>query len=149
MKPLWQQFWYPVSKKYKYHLRNSSTREWFQSIHILFGNRDTNTTHAFHMDHRNYVRLLQWRHNQRYGVSNHQHHDSLLNRLFRRRSRKPWKPRVTGICGGIHRTGDRRTLRTKGQWRGKCVHLMKSPWWMIFQMQIMLTIKVFRNNISR
>ena len=31
---------------------------------------------------------LQWRHNGRHGVSNHQPHEYLLNRLFRRRSRK-------------------------------------------------------------
>ena len=39
---------------------------------------------------------LQWRYNGRNGVSNHQHHHCLLNRLFRRRSKKPPKPRVTG-----------------------------------------------------
>ena len=39
---------------------------------------------------------LQWRHNGRDGVSNHQPHDCLLNRLFRRRSKKTSKLRVTG-----------------------------------------------------
>ena len=32
------------------------------------------------------------------GVSNHQPHDCLLNRLFRRRSKKTSKLRVTGLC---------------------------------------------------
>ena len=41
---------------------------------------------------------LQWRHNGRDGVSNHQPHDCLLNRLFRRRSKKTPKLRVTGLC---------------------------------------------------
>ena len=41
---------------------------------------------------------LQWRHNERDGVSNHQHLDCLLKRLFRRRSKKTSKPRVTGLC---------------------------------------------------
>ena len=41
---------------------------------------------------------LQWRHNGRVGVSNHQPHDCLLNRLFRRRSKKTSKLHVTGIC---------------------------------------------------
>ena len=41
---------------------------------------------------------LQWRHNERNGVSNHQPHDCLLNRLSRRRSRKTSKLRVTGLC---------------------------------------------------
>ena len=43
---------------------------------------------------------LQWCHNERDGVSNHQPHDCLLNRLFRRRSKKTTKLRVTGLCEG-------------------------------------------------
>ena len=43
---------------------------------------------------------LQWRHNGRDGVSNHQPHDYLLNRLFMRRSKKTSKLRVTGLCAG-------------------------------------------------
>ena len=41
---------------------------------------------------------LQWRHNKRDGVSNHQPHHCLLNRLFKRRSKKTSKLRVTGPC---------------------------------------------------
>ena len=41
---------------------------------------------------------LRWRHNGRDNVSNHQTHDCLLNRLFRRRSKKTSKLRVTGLC---------------------------------------------------
>ena len=43
---------------------------------------------------------LQWRHNEHDGVSNHQPHDCSLNRLFRRRSKKTSKLRVTGLCEG-------------------------------------------------
>ena len=43
---------------------------------------------------------LQWRHNGRNSISNHQPHDCLLNRLFRRRSKKTSKLRVTGLCAG-------------------------------------------------
>ena len=43
---------------------------------------------------------LQWRHNGHDSVSNHQPHDCLLNRLFRRRSNKTSKFRVTGFCVG-------------------------------------------------
>ena len=43
---------------------------------------------------------LQRRHNGRYGVSNHWHHDCLLNRLFSRRSKKTSTLRVTGLCSG-------------------------------------------------
>ena len=43
---------------------------------------------------------LQWRHNARDGVLNHQPYDCLLNRLFRGRSKKTSKLRVTGLCKG-------------------------------------------------
>ena len=43
-------------------------------------------------------RPLHWRHNDYDGVSNHQPHGCLLNRLFRRRSKKTWKLLVTGLC---------------------------------------------------
>ena len=43
---------------------------------------------------------LQWRHNERDGVSNHQHYACLLYRLFRRRAKKTSKLRVTGLCEG-------------------------------------------------
>ena len=65
---------------------------------------------------------LQWRHNERDGVANHRSLDCILNRLFRRRSKKTSKLCVTGLCG------ERWIPRTKGQWRGKCFHLMTSSW---------------------
>ena len=43
---------------------------------------------------------LQWRDNERDDVSNHQPHDCLLNGLFRHRSKKISKLRVTGLCEG-------------------------------------------------
>ena len=43
---------------------------------------------------------LRWRHNGRDCVSNHQPHHCLLSRLFRRRSKKTSKLRVTGLCAG-------------------------------------------------
>ena len=43
---------------------------------------------------------LRWRHNERNGVSNHQPHDCLLGRLFRHRSKKTSKFRVTGLGEG-------------------------------------------------
>ena len=45
-------------------------------------------------------RSLQWRHNGRDSVSNHLPRGSSLNRLFRRRSKKTSKLRVTGLCAG-------------------------------------------------
>ena len=55
---------------------------------------------------------LQWCHNDRKS-SNHQPHDCLLNRLFRHRSKKISKLRVTGLCERF--TGGRWIPLTKGQ----------------------------------
>ena len=43
---------------------------------------------------------LRWRHNDHDGGSNHQPHGCLLNRLFRRKSKKTAKLRVTVLCVG-------------------------------------------------
>ena len=45
-----------------------------------------------------FAHLLQWRHNERNGVSNHQRLDCLLNILFKRRTKKTSKLCVTGLC---------------------------------------------------
>ena len=49
---------------------------------------------------------LQWRHNGHDGVSNHQSYHCLLNCLFRRRSKKTSKLRVTGLCEGNSLVGE-------------------------------------------
>ena len=70
---------------------------------------------------------LQWRHNDHDSVSIHQPHGCLLNRLFRRRSKKTskfhddvikWKkfPRYWPFVRGIHRSPV--NSPHKGQWRG-------------------------------
>ena len=46
------------------------------------------------------VSALQWRHNGRNCVSNHQPYDCLLKRLLRRRPKKTSKLGVTGLCVG-------------------------------------------------
>ena len=46
------------------------------------------------------IKTLQCRHNERDGVSHHQPHHCLLNRLFRHRSKKTPKLRVTGLWVG-------------------------------------------------
>ena len=43
---------------------------------------------------------LQWRNNEHDGVSDHQPQGCLLNRLFRHRSEKISRLRVTGLCEG-------------------------------------------------
>ena len=44
--------------------------------------------------------VIKWRHNGYDGVSNYQPHRCLLNRLFRRRSKKASKFCATGLCAG-------------------------------------------------
>ena len=70
--------------------------------------------------------ILQWRHNEHDGISNDQPHECLLNRLFRRRSKKTPKLRVTGFVRGIHR----RLVNSphKGPVKRKIFHLMTSSW---------------------
>ena len=46
---------------------------------------------------------LQWGQNQRHGVSNHQPHDCLLKRLFRRRSKKDQSSASLAFVRGIRR----------------------------------------------
>ena len=54
-------------------------------------------------EHKKCTTAIQWRHNGRDCVSNHQPPDCLLSRLFRRRSKKTSKLRVTDFVRGIHR----------------------------------------------
>ena len=50
--------------------------------------------------HRDSKFSLRWRHNELVGISNHQPHHCLFNRLFKRGSKKTSKFRVTGLCAG-------------------------------------------------
>ena len=76
------------------------------SIQMLNGRQYSNTEHFLRY-------TLDWRHDGRDGVSNHQPHDCLLNRLFKRRPKKTSQLCVTGVCG-----------RTKGKW-----HENIAIWW--------------------
>ena len=69
------------------------------------------------------IRILQWRHNGRNGVSNHKFHDCLLNVQIKGKIKalRHWP-----LWGEF--TGHRWIPRTKGQQRGKCFHLMTSSW---------------------
>ena len=68
---------------------------------------------------------LQWRHNEGDGVWNHKPHDCLPNRLFKAKIKENIKAlRYWPFLGEF--TGHRWIPRSKGQWRGKCFHLMTS-----------------------
>ena len=77
-----------------------------------------------------HISTLQWRHYERHGVSNHQRLDCLLRSLFRHRSKKTSKLRVTGLCeGNSSVTGEVPIARASNaenvsiRWR----HLEKGP----------------------
>ena len=66
---------------------------------------------------------LQWHHNGHDSVSNHQPYDSLLNHLFRCRSKKTSKLRITGLCAG----NSRGTSEFPAQMASKAENV--SIWW--------------------
>ena len=70
----------------------------YQSSTLLYPFR--RKIHRWRVDSSHNDYSLPWRHNGRDSVSNHQPHDCLLNRLFRRRSKKTSKLRVTGLSAG-------------------------------------------------
>ena len=71
------------------------------------------------------VDFIQWRHNERIVISNHQPHDCLFDCLFKAQIKENIKaPRHWPLCGEF--TIDRWIPRTKGQLHGKYFHLMTS-----------------------
>ena len=68
---------------------------------------------------------LQWCHNEHDGISNHQPHNCLLNRLFKAQIKENIKALCHWPLWGEF-TSDRWIPLTKGQLRGKCFHLMTS-----------------------
>ena len=83
------------------YLKKTGTQYHFsnQSLQEIWG---THAETCFHIK-TNFAGVevpLQWRRNERDGVSNHRRLDCLLIRLIRRRSRKTSKLRVNGLCKG-------------------------------------------------
>ena len=64
--------------------------------------------HRSHRSYNHWKSTLRWRHNMRGSVSNHQPHDCLLNRLFRRRSKKTSKLRVIINTSLLWKTNNRK-----------------------------------------
>ena len=81
------------------------THPWLTSIAVEVRARESNQIPQFYVNEITYPfpgldATLHWRHNGRDSVSNHLPHDCLLNRFFRRRSKKTSKFRITGLCVG-------------------------------------------------
>ena len=62
-------------------------------------NVEWHTSHHWIKSRKKHV-TLQWRHNECDGVSTHQPHDCLPNRLFKHRWKKASKLHVNGLCEG-------------------------------------------------
>ena len=83
---------------------HQSRFQWLYELHIYIGYTKNNTqpgdkTTLTHITGP-YCGALQWSNNEPDGISNHQPHNCLHNRLFRRRSKKTSKLCVTGLCEG-------------------------------------------------
>ena len=88
--------------------------DWYNWFSHILQLRSKGTAIMENMD-----KTLQWRHNERDGVSNRQSHDCFLNRLFKAQIKENIKaPRHKPLWGEF--TGDRWIPRTKVQQRGKC-----------------------------
>ena len=76
-----------VSEHYVHYMHYVYSKQWFSFDEMIYT-----------MKYR--LRSLKWHHNERDGISNHRRIDWSLHRLFRRRSKKTSKLRVTGFCEG-------------------------------------------------
>ena len=85
----------PLSKSFEQHINNS----WY-FIKLMCIYKVLPQRYFQSIPHAVTVVALRWRHNDHAGVSNHQPPGCLLNRLFRRKSKKTSKLRVTGLCAG-------------------------------------------------
>ena len=84
----------------KINFRILKSRLGLKNIFIAFGSWFTKFKSGRNAPPTTFAMTLHWRHNDYDGVSNHQPHGCLLHRLFRRRSKKTSKLRVTSLCVG-------------------------------------------------
>ena len=80
-------FWWDHMQAMPTNILQPHVRPFFSTVHRL------NIAILF-------CEALRWRHTERDGVSSHQAHDCLLNRLFGHRWQKTSKLRVTDLCEG-------------------------------------------------
>ena len=83
----------------------TSVQLWYMYVHVfdLYWSSDMYISCMHYNWLLNVTRSLRWRHNGRDSVSNHQPYDCLLNRLFRRRSKKNQSSASMAFVRGIHR----------------------------------------------
>ena len=100
-------YWVFIARSFIYHFEWKSKHATRNGLSFDWHQRVPNTDRIVYPCHgvslyRNQDKMisLQWRHNGHDSVSNHQPHECLFSRLFRRRSNKTSKLRVTGFCAG-------------------------------------------------
>ena len=71
--------------------------------------------------------IIQWRHNERDRVSNHQPHDCLLNRLFMVQIKGSFKAQRRGLCA-VNSPVTSEFPAQRDSSRGKWFHLMTPSW---------------------
>ena len=79
-------------------LKSNSNTNWSHALESLLSTEGS--TRSIQYTPLPHTMPLQWLHNGHDSVSNHQPHDCFLNRLFRHKSKKTSKLRVTGLCVG-------------------------------------------------
>ena len=135
----WKHGWFLRQTSVKLYLTTNNDRSWnrgrtsYNFVLILFLRGSASTYLILYYQYliisgRKLNRLsylpLRWRHNGRDGISNHQPHDCLLNRLFGADQSKHQSSASLAFVWGIHR--GRWIPHTNGQLRRKCFHLMTS-----------------------
>ena len=93
---MWVHESHKSTKNWQYHHKAKHNLNNLCTVYWCF----LRTGDLINLTRRNWCNSLQWRHNGRDSVSNHQPHHCLLSRLFRRKSKKTSKVRVTGLCVG-------------------------------------------------
>ena len=82
------------------HAAPLSNEPWEGITKQRFSSNEINLNMSVKWQTFSYGLTLQWRHNERDGVSNHRHLDCLLNCLFRHKWKKTLRLRVAGLCEG-------------------------------------------------
>ena len=100
-------------------------------------------TEVLERDHQQPITLLEWRHNGLDSVSNHQPRECLFDRLFRRRSKKTSKLRVTGLYEG--------NSPGIGEFRTQMASYAKnvSIWWRHHDRIICFLVSMPESNVTR
>ena len=125
--------YHPSSWKTRMHLFHTVNNMYGRQSRRDAGNRSRHQQTWCHL-----LRTLQWRHNERDGISIYRRLYRLVNSWFRRGSKKTSKLRITGLCAGDSPVTGEFPAQLKGQLRrlshmphcfkGVRMMFMNRPW---------------------